>query len=88
MQQYQGQNVMVLEDVKLTFFSKDGRTFTVTGKQGKVYQDTKNMELQGDVVVTSSDGYRLKTNSDDLQSSGEKRSRRLIRWISTANRSG
>ena len=63
MQQYQGQNVMVLEDVKLTFFNKDGRTFTVTGKQGKVYQDTKNMELQGDVIATSSDGYRLKTNS-------------------------
>ena len=63
MQQYQGQNTMVLEDVKLTFFSKDGRTFTVTGKEGKVNQDTKNMELTGDVIVASSDGYRLKTHS-------------------------
>ena len=27
-QQYQGQNVMILEDVKLTFFTKDGRTLT------------------------------------------------------------
>ena len=63
MQQYQDQNVMVLEDIRLTFFNKDGRTFILTGRQGKVYQDTKNMELQGDVVVTSSDGYRLKTNS-------------------------
>jgi len=63
MQQYQGQNVMVLEDVKLTFYNKDGRTLTVTGKEGKVYQDTKNMELRGDVVATSSDGYRFETNS-------------------------
>jgi len=63
MQHYQDQNVMLLEDVKLTFFAEDGRTFTVTGKEGKVQQDTKNMELRGDVVATSSDGYRFKTQS-------------------------
>ncbi len=63
MQHYQDQNVMVLEDVKLTFFAEDGRTFTLTGKQGTVHQDTKNMDLQGDVVATSSDGYRFKTHS-------------------------
>ena len=72
MQQYQDQNVMVLEDIRLTFFNKDGRTFIVTGKQGKVYQETKNMELQGDVVVTSSDGYRLKTNSVAYDHQGRK----------------
>jgi len=63
MQHYPEQNLMVLEDVKLTFFAEDGRTFTLTGKQGKVQQDTKNMELQGDVVATSSDGYHFKTQS-------------------------
>jgi LPS export ABC transporter protein LptC len=62
-QQYQGQNVMVLQDVNLTFYAKDGRTLVVTGKQGKVWQDTKNMELVGNVIVTSSDGYRLRTRS-------------------------
>ena len=61
--QYQSQNMVVLEDIKLTFYSKEGRTFFLTGKQGKVYQDSKNMELMGDVVLTSSDGYRLKTHS-------------------------
>lgn len=63
MQHYQEENFMVLEDVKLTFFAEDGRTFTLTGKQGKVHQETKNMELQGDVVATSSDGYHFKTQS-------------------------
>ena len=72
MQQYQGQNAMVLEDVKLTFFSKDGRIFTVTGKQGTVNQDTKNMELIGDVVVASSEGYRLKTHSMAYTHQGKK----------------
>jgi len=62
-QQYPGQNVMVLEDVRLSFFAKDGQTYTVSGEQGKVYQDTKNMELAGNVIVTSSKGYQLKTHS-------------------------
>jgi LPS export ABC transporter protein LptC len=63
-QQYQDQNMLVLEDVKVTFFSKDGRVVVLTGKEGKVYQDSKNLEIIGDVVLTSKkDGYSLKTQS-------------------------
>lgn len=62
-QQYQDQNIMLLEDVKATFYMKDGRSFILTGKKGKVYQDSKNMELVGDVLLSSSDGYQLKTHS-------------------------
>jgi LPS export ABC transporter protein LptC len=61
--QYQGQNMMVLENVKVTFYAKEGRIIYLTGKQGKVYQDSKNVDLSGDVVLTSSDGYQLKTDS-------------------------
>jgi len=61
--QYQEQNIMVLEDVKVTFYAKEGRVIYLTGKQGKVYQDSKNVDLLGDVVLTSSDGYQLKTHS-------------------------
>ncbi len=61
--QYQEQNILVLEDVKLTFYAKEGRIIYLTGKQGKVYQDSKNVDLTGDVVLTSSDGYQLKTHS-------------------------
>ena len=71
--QYQDQNMMVLEDVKVTFYAKEGRTFFLTGKQGKVYQDSKNVELEGDVVLTSSDGYQLKTHSVSYHHSGEDR---------------
>lgn len=67
--QYQDQNMMVLEDVKVTFYGKEGRTFFLTGKQGKVYQDSKNVELMGDVVLTSNDGYRLKTHSASYRNS-------------------
>ena len=61
--QYQEQNIMVLEDVKVTYYAKEGRIIYITGKRGKVYQDSKNVDLSGDVVLTSSDGYRLKTDS-------------------------
>ncbi len=62
-QQYQGQNIMLIEEVKLTLFTKEGQSFIISGNQGRVYQESKNMELVGDVVLTSSDGYRLKTHS-------------------------
>lgn len=61
--QYQERNMLVLEDVKLTFYSKEGRVIYLIAKQGKVYQDSKNVDLTGDVVLTSSDGYQLKTQS-------------------------
>jgi LPS export ABC transporter protein LptC len=62
-EQYQDQNMMVVENAMVTFFMKDGRSFVLSGNQGKVYQDSKDMELTGDVVLTSNDGYRLKTHS-------------------------
>jgi LPS export ABC transporter protein LptC len=62
-QQYQDQSIILLEDVKVTFFTKEGRSFIISGKQGKVNQDSKDMELVGDVVLISSDGYRLETHS-------------------------
>jgi LPS export ABC transporter protein LptC len=71
-QQYQGQNILLLEEVKVTFFTKEGRSFIISGNQGKVYQDSKNMELVGDVVLTSSDGYRLKTHSISYHHSEKK----------------
>jgi LPS export ABC transporter protein LptC len=66
-QQYQGQNIILLEDVKVTFYTNDGRSFILSGNKGKIYQDSKNMELVGDVLLTSSDGYRLKTDSISYQ---------------------
>ncbi|MDI7259338.1 MAG: LPS export ABC transporter periplasmic protein LptC [Thermodesulfobacteriota bacterium] len=69
---YQDQNIMMLEDVKVTYYSKDGRSFIITGNQGKVYQDSKDMELIGNVLCTSSDGYRFKTHSISYQHSSKK----------------
>ena len=61
--QYEEKNIMVLEDVKAIFYTKEGRILYLTSKQGKIYQDSKNVDLIGDVVLTTNDGYRLKTQS-------------------------
>ena len=71
-QQYQDQNIILLEDVKVTLYTKDGRSFILSGQKGKVYQDSKNMELVGDVLLTSSDGYRLKTHSVSYRHANKK----------------
>ncbi len=61
--QYQKENILLLEEVKLIYYSADGRMITLSGDRGKVYQDSKNVELMGKVVLTTSDHYQLKTNS-------------------------
>src|SRR4030043_1768316 len=38
-QQYQDQNILMLEAVKVTYYAKDGRVFILSGDQGRVYQD-------------------------------------------------
>ena len=74
---YQNENISVLEDVKVTFYAKEGRIIYLTGKQGKVYQDSKNVDLSGDVVLTTNDGYQLKTHSASY--------RHLEKIVSTAD---
>lgn len=55
---------MALKTVNAKFFSKDDSSFfIVTGERGSVWLNTKDMEVQGNVVVTSSNGHIFKTNS-------------------------
>lgn len=61
--QYSGENLMVVEQVKVTLYSKDDRIFVISGNQAKFHPDSKDMDLVGDVLLSSSDGYRLKTQS-------------------------
>jgi len=62
-QQFHDQNVITIEDVKVTYYMKEGRSVVISGDQGKFSQDSKNIELVGNVILTSSDGYRFKTHS-------------------------
>jgi LPS export ABC transporter protein LptC len=52
-----------LQGVKVKFFGNAGSTYTVTGESGSVQTETKDMEIRGNVVTTTSEGYVFKTKS-------------------------
>lgn len=53
----------LLEGLLVTLYSQDGRVVTLRGDRAKIDEKTRDMEVEGGVVVTSSDGLCLKTSS-------------------------
>jgi len=62
-QYFKGDNLTVFENVKVIFYSKNGVNYTLIGREGKLRNDSKDMDIVGDVVITSTDNYQLKTDS-------------------------
>ena len=55
----QGKTVMKKVTIRI---NEPSRAWTVSGDEGDLFRDTKDVELRGHVVVVSSDGLRLETN--------------------------
>ncbi|MBF0118212.1 MAG: LPS export ABC transporter periplasmic protein LptC [Desulfobacterales bacterium] len=55
-------NQAVLEEVSITFFSKDGKNVYLNAMNGILSTDSNNMELKGNIIVKN-EGYQLKTES-------------------------
>lgn len=64
--------MLELDGVKAILFSDNGVTFNVTGKKGSVQVKTKNLRVEGDVVVRSSNGYVFRTSAIDYDSQGRR----------------
>ena len=67
---YKETEVMHLSKVRAVFFTIDGAEFKVTGKTGTVSGESMNMTVEGDVKMSSSNGYtfvteRLTYHSED-----------------------
>jgi lipopolysaccharide export system protein LptC len=62
---FESRQLTVLSDVEVTFFTRDGRTLTLRGDSGTLHTDTKNISVAGNVVATSSEGYRVTTGALD-----------------------
>ena len=62
-QYFKNDNLTAFENVKVIFYSKNGVNYTLTGREGRLRNDSKDMDIVGDVVVTSTDNYQLKTDS-------------------------
>ncbi len=60
---YQGKDLLTLSKVKMLYYGDKKRTVKIVGEQGRIKPSTKDVELLGNVLIESSDGYKLKTNS-------------------------
>ncbi len=65
-------NLTMFKDIRATFFSKDGKVFTLRGDRGKWYMISKNMEISGNILGTSSDGYEFRTSTLSYDSQKRK----------------
>lgn len=53
-------NEVILEDISAVFFMKDGTNVYLTGDEGLLKTDSKDIEVKGNILVKNKD-YRLKT---------------------------
>jgi len=58
---FKNNSVAEFEDVHVIFYSEKERIFTVRGDTGILNTETKDIELSGNVIGTSSDGYQFQT---------------------------
>jgi LPS export ABC transporter protein LptC len=61
-QHFRQDDYTTLEDLTVTFYADEGRIITLRGDKGSM-KGRKEIEVRGNVVITSSDGYRVSTDS-------------------------
>jgi LPS export ABC transporter protein LptC len=54
-------NLALLKNVRVKFFTSDGKTFLMTGKEGQLYTDSRNIDICGNVQIISDNGDRFMT---------------------------
>ncbi len=52
-----------LKNVKVLFYNKEAVDFTVTGDQGTLNSDNKDMKISGHVITKTANGYTFESNS-------------------------
>lgn len=61
-QHFRQDDYTTLQDLTVTFYAEQGRIITLRGDEGSM-KGRKEIEVRGNVVITSSDGYRVTTDS-------------------------
>lgn len=56
------ENLAFFEKLKVKLVMKDGRMFTMTGDQGRLNTESRDMEIEGNVDIVSDNGDRFKTD--------------------------
>ncbi len=61
--QYQKKkNLALLDQVRIQATTEEGKIYVMTGRTGKMLTDKKDLEISGDVVITSDSGDRFTTD--------------------------
>ncbi len=58
---FEGERRTALKRLSVEVFERD-RSWTIVGDEGDLFQQTSNVEIRHNVVLTSSDGLRLETS--------------------------
>ena len=58
---FDGEGRTALRKISVDVFERD-RSWTIVGEEGDLFQATRNLEIRNNVVLTSSDGFRLETS--------------------------
>lgn len=64
--------MLELDKVRAVFFSDSGVTFNVTGQKGNVQVKSKDLKVEGDVLIRSSNGYIFRTPSMQYNSKARR----------------
>ena len=65
---FKGENTVMLDNVRATFYGKEKEIYVLIGEKGKYNTETKVIEVYDGVKIDSSDGYHLRTRSLKYQS--------------------
>jgi LPS export ABC transporter protein LptC len=60
---FEGQGSWDISNVKVLYYNQEKIEFTVTGDKGKLNTLSKDMEIEGNVLVVSNNGYRFQAPS-------------------------
>lgn len=58
---FQEGKITMLEDIEAAFNIKEGGVIRLRGDRGRILHGTKDIELQGNIVIFTPDGYQLTT---------------------------
>lgn len=56
------QNLALFEQVRIKLTTKDGKVYTMTGDQGEMLTDKKDVEIKGNVIITADTGEKFTTD--------------------------
>lgn len=66
------EDLVFFDNIRVKLIMSDGRTFVMTGKTGRLHTDTKDIEVFGNVEVTSDKGDRFTTDHLNYSSSDKE----------------